>query len=439
MNITTAYENGRILLIDDNESIHQDFRKILCSGSKDDELAAAEAELFGEGQTKVPAIAYEVTSAMQGCDGLAFVQKAIDQGAPFAVAFVDVRMPPGWDGVETIERIWQVDPHLQVVLCTAFSDHSWQQIIQRLGRSDRLLILKKPFDVVEVQQLALTLTTKWNHARSAQGHQAALEAAVEMRTRQLVKAREAAEAATLAKSQFLINISREIQAPMDAILQVADLLLTQGDISKAPLARVTAINAIIRNGQHLLGQVNNVLDFCRIETGKVQLQRIDFDLHDVVERTVKTFASAATQKKLELSWRVEDAVPRDVVGDPQRLGQILSNLVDNAIKFTETGLVAVQVALEQEQDEVCLVHFSVSDTGIGIEMGQLDCVFHAFSQVDGSSERKLGGAGLGLAICKRLAEMQGGNIGVCSAPNEGSTFSVTLALKRSMLPASRLP
>src|SRR5439155_13114771 len=152
-------DNCRILLIDDNQAIHADFRKILSQPiTVDATMDAAETLLFG-GQTEPqPQRQFEIDSALQGREGLALAQKALAEGRPYALAFVDVRMPPGWDGVETIARIWQVNPDLQTVICTAQSDYSWTDIIKHLGHSDRLVILKKPFDNLEVLQLAHALT-----------------------------------------------------------------------------------------------------------------------------------------------------------------------------------------------------------------------------------------------------------------------------------------
>lgn len=154
--------NRRILIIDDNQAILEDFRKILGGGSRNDDLAEAQKILFGDIQDAATSGMYEVECADQGQLGLRLVQKSIHEHRPFAMAFVDMRMPPGWDGIETIEYLWKVDPALQMVICTAYSDHQWDQVMQRLGHSDQLLILRKPFDMIEVQQLADSLTSKWS-------------------------------------------------------------------------------------------------------------------------------------------------------------------------------------------------------------------------------------------------------------------------------------
>ncbi|GJL53793.1 MAG: hypothetical protein NPIRA02_09250 [Nitrospirales bacterium] len=159
--------NRRILIIDDNQAIHEDFRKILGGNSRSDGLAEAQKILFGESQDAGTSGGYEIECADQGQIGLALVQKAARENRPFAMAFVDMRMPSGWDGIETIEYIWKVDPDLQMVICTAYSDHQWDQIMHRLGHSEKILILRKPFDMIEVRQLADSLTTKWSVAHRA--------------------------------------------------------------------------------------------------------------------------------------------------------------------------------------------------------------------------------------------------------------------------------
>jgi len=184
--------NRRILIIDDNPSIHEDFRKVLAGDSTDElrEIEDDEAALFGSGPGPEVSAAFELTSAFQGQEGLEAVRAAAQAGRPFAMAFVDVRMPPGWDGVETVTRIWQEFPELQIVICTAYSDYSWEAIARALGASDSVLILKKPFDNVEVLQMAHALTKKWHLSRLAQRQVEELDGLVNERTTELRSANE---------------------------------------------------------------------------------------------------------------------------------------------------------------------------------------------------------------------------------------------------------
>ena len=231
----------RILLVDDNPSIHEDIKKIL-QLPEEDQLAAAEADLFGvelapSAGAPVPEMHFELHSALQGQEALALVEQSVRDGQRFSMAFVDVRMPPGWNGIETIQRLWQVDPDLEVVICTAYSDYSWKEIIAELGCSDRFLILKKPFESVEVRQLAMTLTSK-AALRQAQVQQVVdLEQAVAERSADLIAAKELAEQGSHAKSEFLANMSHEIRTPLNGIVGMLELLGTtdleelKGDMS----------------------------------------------------------------------------------------------------------------------------------------------------------------------------------------------------------------
>jgi diguanylate cyclase (GGDEF)-like protein/PAS domain S-box-containing protein len=179
--------NRRILLVDDMPSIHEDFRKILCPPTASADLDAEEALLFGT-PVSTPAVRFEMDSAFQGVEALGKVQASLIADNPYAMAFLDMRMPPGWDGVETADRLWQADPLLQIVFCTAFSDYTWADVLTRLDVRDRLLILKKPFDTIEVYQFANALTTKWQMAKQAEFKMSGLEEAVEQRTRELSNA-----------------------------------------------------------------------------------------------------------------------------------------------------------------------------------------------------------------------------------------------------------
>ncbi len=199
-------QNNRVLVIDDADGIHTDFRKILAATNADD-LDALEASVFGGPTPETTAEErFELDSAFQGREGLEMVIASVAAGRPYAVAFIDMRMPPGWDGLETIERCWQVAPDLQVVICTAHCDHSWDEIRRRVGNADRLLILKKPFDTVEVRQLATALTRKWNLAAALHRQLEASEVAVVERTRELEQARRQLHEVIQSTPSFMIAV-----------------------------------------------------------------------------------------------------------------------------------------------------------------------------------------------------------------------------------------
>ena len=271
-------DNNRILVVDDNEAIHEDFRKILAADDDGGELEDLEASLFGEensGNAQSMGARFELTFASQGAEGFQKAQQAAESGNPFAVAFVDMRMPPGWDGLKTIEHIWKVDPNIQIVICTAFADYSWGEIIERLGRTDRLLILKKPFDNVEVSQLAISLTRKWTLARFADMQREQLESMVQSRTREIQAARDELVAANRIKSEFLANMSHEIRTPMNGILGFVDILVDDDELSEE---HRESIEFIKHSADNLMGIIDQILDLSKVENQTLSLDNIDFDL-----------------------------------------------------------------------------------------------------------------------------------------------------------------
>ncbi|MCC6786127.1 MAG: response regulator, partial [Planctomycetes bacterium] len=442
--------NRRVLVIDDNETIQADFRKILTPVQPaDEEFRRTEAALFGDTAPELESVRFELATASQGKAGLELVLAARNEGRPFACAFVDMRMPPGWDGIETIERLWAVDAELEVVICTAFSDYSWEETVRRLGRTDRLLIVKKPFDAVEVLQVASALTHKWNLQQQARRTLGELDALVRTRTkelervrddllalnRELGRAKDAAETANRSKSLFLANVSHELRTPMTAILGYAEELKDRLEGRDDLRFEHESLITIQRNAQHLVLIIGDLLDISKLEAGRLRVESIPCSPLEVLREVLGLLAQKARAKGLELALECAEDLPRSIASDPLRLRQIVLNLVDNAIKFTGQGKVLVTAKTAGEGRELVI---AVSDQGCGMTPEVVARLFRPFEQADVSTSRRFGGTGLGLAISRQLARLLGGDLRVRSEPGVGSTF--TLAVPTGVVsPSGRGP
>ena len=466
----------RVLVVDDNRSIHEDFRKVLAPPpAAQAALDDLEARLFGgDGPSAPTGDGFEVDSAFQGEEGLERVRRACSEGRPYAVAFVDMRMPPGWDGLETIDRLWKVDPELQVVICTAYSDHSWSDIVARLGQRDGLLILKKPFDNVEVHQIAHSMVVKWRLQREVEQRLADLETLVRGRTYELEEANarlrtEMAERQRVeselrmaqkleAIGQLAAGIAHEINTPIQYLgdslyfLRGAFEDLSRSNARTAELALglasqfsvpevEPAVSRIREEGDldYLAGEVPKALERAGEATLRVsaivsamkEFGRPDHremaatDLNRAISATL-TVANNEYKYVAELVTELGELPP--VTCHVGELQQVILNLVVNAAhaiadvvgQWGTRGTLTVRTRLD-----AAFAVIEVQDTGGGIPEAIRHRVFDPFF-----TTKEVGkGTGQGLAIARAIVvDKHKGSIGFETEVGRGTTFRLRIPI-----------
>ncbi|MBM4063536.1 MAG: response regulator [Planctomycetes bacterium] len=385
-------------------------------------------------------VRFELAAAASEAEGLDLAREAAAAGRPFALGFVDLGSADRLEGLQAVERLWAGFQDMQVVLCTALDSALWEERMQQLGWTDRLLILKKPLDPVELRHAASALTHTWNLHQQALGILDKLDRRVRERTlelerardellalnRELAAAKEAAEAANHAKTLFLANISHELRTPMTAIIGYAEELQVELDESGEVAAGDAGLETILRNARHLVRIIGDLLDVAKLEAGKLIVEQVPCAPQRLIEEVVELLRPKATVKGLGLELVIRTAIPATILCDPLRLRQILMNLVDNAIKFTAAGTVRIVLAAAAAPPRLVV---EVHDDGCGMTPEVLQRLFLPFEQADVSTTRRFGGTGLGLAISRQLAELLGGGLTVTSEPGRGSTFTLGLALR----------
>lgn len=401
--------NRRILLVDDTPSIHDDFRKVLAR-QPEARLDSVETSLFGRPLRPAQG-GFEVSSAFDGARGVAMAEAAVRAGSPFALAFVDMRMPPGWDGVETIERLWAVDPLIQVVICTAYADHPWEEVMVRLDVRDRLLVVKKPFDVVEVSQLARTLTAKWDLARQAESQIEALARAVdEARASEAALRQSHTELETFAHA-----LSHDLRGPLTALGSFTQLLASEleGCDGKALhyLKRIQANTAMA--GQ----QIDDLLFLDGVSRAEMEPEPVE--LGALARELGDALHSSETGREVKLS--VQEGLWAHADRNLARI--LLRQLLVNAWKFT-AGRSPGHVEVGRSPDAAGENAFFVRDNGDGFAMMYAGRMF----QLPQRLHRDTGpaGSGTGLMIVSRIVGRHGGRVWAESAPGAGATFHFTL-------------
>lgn len=446
----------KVLVVDDNRAIHADFAKILSRSAASSDLDELERLVLGETSRSgsVATTAYEIESAFQGAEALALVKTAVAADQRYALAFVDMRMPPGWDGLQTIEKLWSVDPGLQVVICSAFSDYDWDEALGRLNQPDKLLVIKKPFEAVEVLQCANALTGKWHSERELRRHLASLEETIRARTASLVemneqlreqmRLRQAAEV-ELGMAQKLESVGRlaagiahEINTPIQYITDSVNFLGSAFD----ELLSVVAIN-------ERTPQVNQLVDiqFLRDEVPRAIERTIEgTERVATIVRAMKEFSHPDSSVKMvaDLNRALQNTLMiarneykyvatidlqcgdlPEVMCNVGELSQVFLNLIVNSAhaladagRDTESGRITIKTGMVEGWAE-----FRFQDNGCGIPQEIIAKIYDPFF-----TTKEVGrGTGQGLAIARSIVvDKHAGRISVQSTPGAGTCFTLCL-------------
>ncbi len=415
--------NRRILVVDDNPDLHLDFKKILKSSENEEEkrLKNAALALFGEDKTSLAQkIEFELDFASQGEEAFGKVVAAHEAGRPYALLFVDVRMPPGWDGITTIAKIWEKVPCTEVVICTAYTDYSFEEVLSKLGVSERLLFLKKPFDSVEVLQIAIAQTKKWNLEQSNIKYSEGLEQEVELRTKELdqERARSVNGAKLMALGEMAGGIAHEINNPLTIIQQNAQLLSEMLEEKMDFTAIQKRTKKIIETTERIAKIIRGLRTFSRSGDND------PFDTVTMAQLIEQTLGMCREKFKVQdIMLTVDNPAPSTTVECRQvQIIQVLLNLLNNsydAIEKNAERWVKIEVA-----DFVDHVELALTDSGCGIPVAVQEKIFQPFF-----TTKEVGrGTGLGLSISRGIIESHQGQFWI-DKQSKNTRFVISLNKK----------
>ena len=463
----------RILVADDEPEILDLYQYVFSPGKISDAQFAGTDESIGKifGKTKDKKTfrtTFETVFCRQGDDAVEAVKASLKENRPFSVAFLDVRMPPGPDGIQVAEQIRILDPNIEFVVVTGYSDVQPEEIAARVQPAQKLFYIQKPFHPQELTQLTSALGSKWRMEGELLKFNKELERQVMERTAGLKKrnehlsqeieirkrvetelqaTKELAEKSNHTKSAFLANMSHELRTPLNHIIGFTELLMDKnfGELNDA---QEEYLGDVLTSGKHLLSVINDILDLSKIEAGKVELETSPFNLKILLENSLTMVKEKAIKHGIQLLMDI-DGIPETITADQRKLKQIIYNLLSNAVKFTPDGgeiRLSTSIAdrkkiIDQIESHPCRLsaadfefhpdwaQISVRDTGVGFKPEDAGRIFFPFEQLDSSKNRRYQGTGLGLSLTKQFIELHGGRIWAESeGEGKGSTFHIVIPI-----------
>ncbi|MBC8378299.1 MAG: hybrid sensor histidine kinase/response regulator [Planctomycetes bacterium] len=404
--------NKRILLVDDEPMILEELQQVLMPAEiTDKELKELQGRLFGESTSpRAAKITYDVHCCRQGDEALEAVQQSLERNEPYAVAFLDIRMPPGPDGIWTAEQIRQIDPNLQIVMMTGYSDVDISEIAERVPPEDNLLYIQKPIHTQEIRQFALALTAKWQS-----------DYLLSVQNQQLVEMNKKLVEHDRMKSEFVMTVSHELRTPLTIFKNILSNAIA-GVMGKIPQKLQQNLEMADEAIDRLATIIDDFLDVSELEVGKMKVRRETLCLQEVIYDIVKMIRFVTEKKGIKLDM----VLPINYLyirADYEKIARVLNNLIENAVRYVpeNTGIIVVRA---EECDEQVVI--SVEDNGPGIHGNDKEKVFDKFVQVEKHVGPGKHGTGLGLSICRDLVHLHGGRIWVEDNTNDGTIFKILL-------------
>ncbi|MCI0500053.1 MAG: hybrid sensor histidine kinase/response regulator, partial [Planctomycetales bacterium] len=404
--------NRRILLVDDEPKILQELQKVLAPNeTTSQELKDLENRLFGHsGKNQTGPKAYDVHCCSQGDEAVKAVQKAIEENKPFAVAFLDIRMPPGPDGVSTAEQIRKLDSNLQIVMMTGYSDFDISEIAHRVPPEDRLLYMQKPIHSQEIRQFALALTAKWQS-----------DYLLHLHYQKLIEHNESLKEHDRLKSEFVMTVSHELRTPLTIFKNILSNAMA-GVMGKIPPKLQRNLEMADEAISRLTSIINDFLDISKLDVGKMKVYPEVLCIQKIIRNVMEMIRFVTDAKDIRLDMALP---PTDlyIYADYEKIVRVINNLVENAMKFVpeKTGKITLRV-----EDHGQRVGIFIEDNGPGILPKNREKIFDRFVQVQKHVGPGKHGTGLGLAICRDLVQLHSGRIWVEDNPGGGSVFKILL-------------